>query len=33
MGAIHNVEFLDESHLYWPDLGIELAVESIESER
>ena len=30
VGAIHNVELLNESHLYWPDLDIDLAVESIE---
>ena len=30
VGAIHKVELLNESHLYWPDLDIDLAVESIE---
>jgi hypothetical protein len=30
VGAIHNVEFLNERHLHWPDLDIDLAVESIE---
>ena len=30
VGAIHNVELLNERHLYWPDLDIDLAVESIE---
>ena len=28
--AIHNVELLNERHLHWPDLDIDLAVESIE---
>lgn len=30
VGAIHNVELLNERQLYWPDLDIDLAVESIE---
>jgi hypothetical protein len=30
VSAIHNVEFLNPRHLYWPDLDIDLAVESIE---
>ena len=30
VGAIHNVALLNESHLYWPDLDVDLAVESIE---
>ena len=30
VGAIHNVELLNENHLYWPDLDIDLAVESID---
>ena len=30
VGAIHNVELLNERHLHWPDLDIDLAVESIE---
>jgi hypothetical protein len=30
VSAIHNVELLNERHLYWPDLDIDLAVESIE---
>ena len=30
VGTIHNVELLDNNHLYWPDLDIDLAVESIE---
>lgn len=30
VGAIHNVELLNERHLYWPDLDIDLAIESIE---
>jgi hypothetical protein len=29
--AIHNVELLSEHHLYWPDLDVDLAVESIEN--
>jgi uncharacterized protein DUF2442 len=29
VGKIHNVE-LNNNHLYWPDLDIDLAVESIE---
>ena len=29
MAAVHNVKFLNEVHLYWPDLDIDLAVESI----
>ena len=30
VAAIHNVELLNELHLYWPDIDIDLAVESIE---
>ena len=30
VGAVHNVELLNERHLHWPDLDIDLAVESIE---
>ena len=30
VGAIHNVELLSERHLHWPDLDVDLAVESIE---
>jgi len=30
VGAIHNVELVNERHLHWPDLDIDLAVESIE---
>jgi len=30
VGTIHNVVLLNEGHLYWPDLDIDLAVESIE---
>lgn len=26
---IHNVELLNEHHLYWPDLDVDVAVESI----
>ena len=29
VSAIHNVELLNEHHLYWPELDIDLAVESI----
>ncbi len=29
--AIHNVELLNEHHLYWPELDVDLAVESIGS--
>ena len=29
ISAIHNVELLNEHHLYWPDLDVDLAVESI----
>ncbi|HXI24037.1 MAG TPA: DUF2442 domain-containing protein [Pyrinomonadaceae bacterium] len=30
VSAIHNVELLNEHHLYWPNLDVDLAVESIE---
>jgi hypothetical protein len=30
VAAIHNVEFLHEEHLYWPDLDIDLSVQSIK---
>ena len=30
IGAIFNVELPHPGHLYWPDLDIDLAVESIE---
>jgi hypothetical protein len=30
VGAIQNFELLNERHLLWPDLDIDLAVESIE---
>jgi len=30
VGAIHNVELLNERHLHWPDLDVDLAIESIE---
>ncbi len=30
VSAIHNVNLLSDDHLYWPDLDIDLAVESIE---
>jgi hypothetical protein len=28
--AIHHVQLLNEHHLYWADLDIDLAVESLE---
>jgi hypothetical protein len=30
IGQISNVEHPHEQHLYWPDLDIDLAIESIE---
>lgn len=30
VSAILNVQLLNEHHLYWPDLDVDLAVESIE---
>jgi hypothetical protein len=30
VSAILNVEWLQPHHLYWPDLDVDLAVESIE---
>jgi len=30
IGAITNVELPSPHHLYWPDLDVDLAVESIE---
>jgi hypothetical protein len=30
VSALHNVELLNKQHLYWPDLDVDLAVESIE---
>ena len=30
VSAIQNVSLLNANHLYWPDLDIDLAVESIE---
>ena len=30
VSAIHNVELLNEHHLYWPDIDVDLAVQSIE---
>jgi Protein of unknown function (DUF2442) len=30
VSAVQNVVLLNERHLYWPDLDIDLAVESIE---
>ena len=31
VSAIQNVECLNEHHLYWPDLDVDLAVESIRN--
>ena len=30
VSAIHNVQLLSEQHLYWSELDIDLAVESIK---
>ena len=30
VGTIHNVQLLNNNHLYWADLDIDLSVESIE---
>jgi uncharacterized protein DUF2442 len=30
VSAIHHVELLNPSHLHWPELDIDLAVDSIE---
>ena len=30
VSAIHNVKLLSENHLYWSELDIDLAVESIQ---
>jgi len=30
VSAIHNVQLLSERHLYWSELDIDLAVESIQ---
>jgi len=30
VSAIQNVELLNEHHLYWPDLDVDLAAESVE---
>ena len=30
VSAIHNVELLNEHHLYWPDLDVDLATHSIK---
>lgn len=29
VSAIHNVEVLNEHHLYWPDLDVDVAIESV----
>ncbi len=29
VSEIHSVELLNEHHLYWPDLDVDLAIESI----
>jgi hypothetical protein len=31
VSAIHKVEVLNEHHLYWPDLDVDLALESISN--
>ena len=31
VGAIHNVEFLTNNHLHWPDLGLEVSLESLSN--
>ena len=31
VSAVQNVELLNEHHLYWPDLDIDLAVDSINN--
>jgi hypothetical protein len=31
VSAIHNVEHLNEHHLYWPDLDVDISVQSIEN--
>jgi len=31
VSAIHNVDLLNEHHLYWPDLDVDLSLESIEN--
>jgi hypothetical protein len=30
VSAIQNVQLLNSHHLYWPDIDVDLAVESIE---
>ncbi len=30
VAAVQNVQLLNEHHLYWPDLDVDLAVESID---
>ena len=30
VSAIRKVELLNEEHLYWPDLDVDLTIESIE---
>lgn len=30
VGAIHNVELLTNNQLYWPDLNIEISMESLK---
>ena len=29
--SIHNVQLLHESHLYWPDLDIDLEIDNLEN--
>lgn len=31
VGAIHNVELLNNNHLHWPELNLDISVESIEN--
>jgi hypothetical protein len=31
VSVIHNVSLLGANHLYWPDLDVDLAVESLEN--
>jgi len=30
IGEIHNVELLHERHLHWPDLDVDLEIDSLE---
>ena len=31
VSAIHNVQLLNECHAFWPELDVDLSVQSIES--